>query len=147
MTIAPELTDLAAHLGARVDGEVDGSDRRRAEYSTDASNYRVPPQVVVFPRDADDLAAALAAAREIAAPVTMRGGGTSVAGNSIGPGVVIDTSRHMNRVLDLDVEARTARVQPGLVLSEPTEGGRAARAALWPGPLDDQSGDPRRPHR
>ncbi|WP_084099561.1 FAD-binding and (Fe-S)-binding domain-containing protein [Demequina sp. NBRC 110051] len=118
MTIAPESTDLAAHLRARVDGEVDDSPRRRAEYSTDASNYRVPPQVVVFPRDADDLEAALAAARDINAPVTMRGGGTSVAGNSIGPGVVIDTSRHMNRLLGLDPEARTARVQPGLVLSE-----------------------------
>nr|WP_234998784.1 FAD-binding and (Fe-S)-binding domain-containing protein [Demequina sp. NBRC 110057] len=118
MTIAPEIADLAAHLDARVDGEVDASARRRAEYSTDASNYRVPPQVVVFPRDADDLAAALAAARDLDAPVTMRGGGTSVAGNGIGPGVVIDTSRHMNRVLDLNVEERTARVQPGLVLSE-----------------------------
>ncbi|WP_062071290.1 FAD-binding and (Fe-S)-binding domain-containing protein [Demequina sediminicola] len=109
---------LAAHLRDRVDGDVDDSARRRAEYSTDASNYRVPPQVVVFPRDSADLMSALDAAREAHAPVTMRGGGTSVAGNSIGPGVVIDTSRHMNAVLELDPEARTARVQPGLVLSE-----------------------------
>nr|WP_236683742.1 FAD-binding and (Fe-S)-binding domain-containing protein [Demequina flava] len=118
MTIAPETTDLAAHLRAAVAGDVDDSPRRRAEYSTDASNYRVPPQVVVFPRDSDDLIAALAAASQADAPITMRGGGTSVAGNSIGPSVVIDTSRYMNRVLDIDAEARTARVQPGLVLSE-----------------------------
>lgn len=116
-TTAP-ATDLAAYLRAAVDGEVDASVRRRAEYSTDASNYRVPPAVVVFPRDGDDLEAALAAAREANQPVTMRGGGTSVAGNSIGPGVVIDTSRHMNRILEVNPEERTARVQPGVVLSE-----------------------------
>ncbi|WP_062077825.1 FAD-binding and (Fe-S)-binding domain-containing protein [Demequina globuliformis] len=118
VTIAPEQTALAAHLRAAVAGEVDDSPRRRAEYSTDASNYRVPPQVVVFPRDAEDLMAALSAAREAGAPVTMRGGGTSVAGNSIGPSVVIDTSRHMNAVLELDPQTRTARVQPGLILGD-----------------------------
>ncbi|MFV0634935.1 FAD-binding and (Fe-S)-binding domain-containing protein [Demequina sp.] len=117
-TTAPQTRDLVAHLRGAVAGEVDDSVRRRAEYSTDASNYRVPPAVVVFPRDADDLIATLDAAREIGAAVTMRGGGTSVAGNSIGPGVVVDASRHMNRVLDIDPEAGTARVQPGVVLSE-----------------------------
>jgi len=118
VTTTVPATDLAAHLRERIDGEVDASPRRRAEYSTDASNYRVPPAVVVTPRDADDLVAALDAARDAGATVTMRGGGTSVAGNSIGPGVVIDTSRHMNRILDVDADAGTARVQPGVVLSE-----------------------------
>src|SRR5690606_33881072 len=99
-------------------GEVDASPRRRAEYATDASNYRVMPAVVAYPRDADDLEAGLAAAREAGGPVTMRGGGTSVAGTSIGTGVVFDTTRHMNRVLEVDVEARTARVQPGVVMSD-----------------------------
>ncbi|GIG53799.1 FAD-binding and (Fe-S)-binding domain-containing protein [Demequina activiva] len=115
---APRTSDVAAALREAMDGEVDAGARRRAEYSTDASNYRVPPAVVVFPRDASDLMAALDAARESGASVTMRGGGTSVAGNSIGPGVVIDTSRHMNRILEVDPQARTARVQPGVVLSE-----------------------------
>lgn len=115
---APETTQLAAHLRAHIDGEVDDSTRRRAEFSSDASNYRVPPAVVVFPRDAADLAATLDAARSADAPVTMRGGGTSVAGNSIGPGVVIDVSRHLNRILEVDAEAGSARVQPGVVLSE-----------------------------
>jgi FAD/FMN-containing dehydrogenase/Fe-S oxidoreductase len=104
-------------LRAAVKGEVDASARRRAEYSSDASNYRVVPQVVVYPRDADDVIAAHRVARETGTPVTMRGGGTSVAGNAIGPGIVLDTSRHMNQILDIDVEAKTARVQPGVVLS------------------------------
>ncbi|MHB1490587.1 MAG: FAD-binding protein, partial [Cellulomonas sp.] len=80
--------DLVAALRARVRGSVDSSTRRRAEYSTDASNYRVVPQVVVLPLDVDDAVAALDVARDAGAPVTARGGGTSVAGNAVGPGVV-----------------------------------------------------------
>jgi len=110
-------TDLAAALRAAVAGEVDSAPRRLAEYSTDASNYRVVPRVVVFPLDADDVIAAHRVARETGTPITMRGGGTSVAGNAIGPGIVLDTSRHMNRILEIDAEAKTARVQPGVVLS------------------------------
>ncbi|WP_434056259.1 FAD-binding and (Fe-S)-binding domain-containing protein [Georgenia wangjunii] len=109
---------LVAALRRAVDGEVDDSDRRRGEYSTDASNYRVVPDVVVFPRDVDDARAALDVAREHGAPLTSRGGGTSVAGNSIGPGVVVDFSRHVNRILDIDPEAATARVEPGVIMSD-----------------------------
>ncbi|ROR72474.1 FAD-binding and (Fe-S)-binding domain-containing protein [Bogoriella caseilytica] len=109
--------DVIAELRTAVSGEVDASPRRRAEYSTDASNYRVAPQVVVAPRDADDVLAALDVARRTGTPVTARGGGTSTAGNSIGPGMVLDFSVHMNRVLSLDPEARTAVVQPGVVES------------------------------
>ncbi|MBF6356704.1 FAD-binding oxidoreductase [Nocardia higoensis] len=108
---------LFAALRAGLDGEVDTSPRRRAEYSSDASNYRVPPAAVVFPRGDEDIAATLAFARENGLSVTARGAGTSVAGNAVGPGVVLDFSRHMNRVLDLDAERRVARVQPGVVLS------------------------------
>ena len=111
------LTDVVSALRAVVAGEVDSSARRRAEYSTDASNYRVVPQVVVYPLHADDVIAAHSVSRETGIPLTMRGGGTSVAGNSIGPGIVLDTSRHMNQILDIDVDAKTARVQPGVVLS------------------------------
>jgi FAD/FMN-containing dehydrogenase/Fe-S oxidoreductase len=110
-------TDLVAALRAAVVGEVDDSARRRAEYSSDASNYRVVPLVVVYPRDADDVLAVHAISREMGTPLTMRGGGTSVAGNSIGPGIVLDTSRHMNQILEVDLEAKTARVQPGVILS------------------------------
>ncbi len=111
----PELLEL---LAARVKGEVDSSSRRRAEYSTDASLYRILPQAVVFPRDAADVEAALAVARETGVPLTSRGAGTSIAGNAIGPGIVLDFSRHMNRILEIDPETRTARVQPGVVMSE-----------------------------
>jgi FAD/FMN-containing dehydrogenase/Fe-S oxidoreductase len=113
-----QTADLVEGLRAAVRGSVDDSSRRRAEYSTDASNYRVVPQVVVFPRDTDDVLAALDVARAAGVPVTSRGGGTSVAGNAIGTGVVIDLSRHVNRVLEIDPEARTARVEPGVILTD-----------------------------
>jgi FAD/FMN-containing dehydrogenase/Fe-S oxidoreductase len=95
---------------------VDASPRRRAEYSSDASNYRVVPRAVVFPRSADDVLAAAAVCRELGVPLTARGGGTSIAGNSVGPGVVLDLSRHLNQVISIDPGVRTAVVQPGVVL-------------------------------
>ena len=114
---ATPRADLVADLRRAMTGGVDDSSRRRAEYSTDASNYRVVPDVVVFPRDTDDTLAALATAREHGAPITARGGGTSVAGNAVGPGVVIDFSRHLNRILEIDPSSRTARVEPGVIMS------------------------------
>lgn len=96
--------------------EVDAGTRRRAEYSTDASNYRIVPAVVAFPRHADEVTAAVAVARSAGVPVTSRGGGTSTAGNSVGTGIVLDFSRHLDRVLSVDAEARTATVQPGAIL-------------------------------
>ncbi|MFD3428643.1 FAD-binding and (Fe-S)-binding domain-containing protein [Nocardia fluminea] len=109
---------LADALRRRIDCPVDASVRRRVEYSADASNYRVRPALVVFPHAEDDIAATVDFARENGLSVTARGAGTSVAGNAIGPGIVLDFSRHMNAVRAVDVEARTAIVQPGLVLSE-----------------------------
>jgi FAD/FMN-containing dehydrogenase/Fe-S oxidoreductase len=111
---APSIRDLAA--GLRAAGvEVDASSRARAEYSSDASLYRVVPQAVAFPRSADDVEAALAVCRAVGTPVTARGAGTSIAGNAVGPGLVLDFSRHMGRVLAVDAESATAVVQPGLV--------------------------------
>ena len=95
---------------------VDASRRRRAEYSSDASNYRVVPAVVVFPRDVDDVLAAAHVCRSTATPLTVRGGGTSVAGNAVGTGVVLDLSRHLDRIHEIDPGARTAVVDPGVVL-------------------------------
>ncbi|HEY2643450.1 MAG TPA: FAD-linked oxidase C-terminal domain-containing protein [Galbitalea sp.] len=95
---------------------VEADKRRLAEYSSDASNYRVVPEIVVFPHDADEVVAVAEVARESGTPITARGGGTSVAGNSIGPGIVIDMSRYMNGIIGIDPDARTARVQPGVVL-------------------------------
>jgi FAD/FMN-containing dehydrogenase/Fe-S oxidoreductase len=111
-----EQAELAAALGAAGLAEVETATRRRAEYSSDASNYRVVPAVVAFPRSADEIAAALAVCRELGAPVVTRGGGTSIAGNALSDGLVLDLSRHLNRVLHVDQEQRTALVEPGAVL-------------------------------
>ncbi|MQY24015.1 FAD-binding and (Fe-S)-binding domain-containing protein [Nocardia macrotermitis] len=119
-------------LEGRIDGEVDAGARRRAEYSSDASNYRVPPTAVVFPRGDADVAAVVAAAREEGVPVTARGAGTSVAGNAIGTGLVLDFSRYMSEILEVDTESRCARVQPGVVLS--TLQRRAGESGLRFGP-------------
>lgn len=112
--------DRAAHVAEELQREgildVDISRRRRAEYSSDASNYRVVPQAVVFPRSTDEVLGALEVARTEGVALTMRGGGTSVAGNAIGPGIVLDTSRHLNRVRQIDPEARLAVVEPGAAL-------------------------------
>ncbi|MEU8804011.1 FAD-linked oxidase C-terminal domain-containing protein [Spirillospora sp. NPDC048819] len=94
---------------------VDDSALARSMYSSDASLYRVPPQVVVTPREADELPAVLGVCREFGVPLTMRGAGTSIAGNAVGAGVVADVSRHLNRVLEIDPDAGTALVEPGIV--------------------------------
>ncbi|MCU1412394.1 MAG: linked oxidase domain protein [Rhodoglobus sp.] len=107
---------MAQALTAAGVSEVDTSTRRRAEYSTDASNYRVVPQAVAFPRHVDEISAAIGVARELGVPITPRGGGTSVAGNAVGTGIVLDLSRHLHRIHDLDPVARTAVVEPGVIL-------------------------------
>lgn len=125
---------LARALRARVTGEVDASLRRRIEYSADASNYRVRPRLVVFPRADDDVAATVRFAGEHGLAITARGAGTSVAGNAIGPGIVLDFSRHMNAVLAVDAEAGAARVQPGVVLSDLQRRLRPAGLRFGPDP-------------
>lgn len=126
-----ELVDL---LQRAMPGKVDGGTRRRGEYSSDASNYRVVPEVVAFPSETDDVLAALEVARSTGTPVTMRGGGTSVAGNAVGPGIVLDLSRSLNRIIDLDPDARTARVQPGLVLGALQKAAAGHRLRFGPDP-------------
>ena len=111
-------TALLTALRSALQGEVDASTRRRAEYSTDASNYRVVPEVVVFPRSTQDVLTALQIARTHGVPVTSRGGGTSIAGNSVGPGMILEFSKHLNQILEVDPEARTARVQPGVIMTD-----------------------------
>ena len=111
--VAP--ADLVAELQRRGVRDADDSSLARSLYASDASIYRVPPAVVVRPEHVDEIPAVLEVVRSTGVPLTMRGAGTSIAGNAVGTGIVLDTSRHLNRVLDLDVEARTARVQPGTV--------------------------------
>ncbi|MDX3411048.1 FAD-binding and (Fe-S)-binding domain-containing protein [Streptomyces sp. ME02-6977A] len=110
------MTDLEAALRRAVRGEVGFDTTSRALTTMDASNYRRVPLGVVAPRDADDVAAVLEVCRERGVPVVARGGGTSIAGQATGTGVVLDFTRHMNRLVGIDPEARTAVVQPGLVL-------------------------------
>jgi len=110
------MTDLQAELRRAVRGDVGFDVTSRALVTMDASNYRRVPLGVVAPRDADDVAAVLAVCRERGVPVVARGGGTSIAGQATGTGVVLDFTRHMNRLLSVDPRARTAVVQPGLVL-------------------------------
>jgi len=126
--------DIARALRSVVKGGVDDSARRRAEYSSDASNYRVVPAVVVFPRDTGDLLAAAEVARRTRTPLTTRGAGTSIAGNAVGPGIVLDTSRHLNRVLDVDPQAQTARVEPGVILAHLQDAARPHRLRFGPEP-------------
>src|SRR5699024_12165433 len=94
--------------------------RRLAEYAYDASNYRVPPAAVLFPRSEEEVARALAVCHRLGVPATARGGGTSMAGNAVGTGLVLDLSRHLNRVLVVDPWARTVTTEDGAVMSTPS---------------------------
>ena len=127
-------TDLVAELRGRGVTDVDDSVLARALYSSDASLYRVVPQVVARPRHPDEIVAILDAARALKVPLTMRGAGTSIAGNAVGPGIVVDTVRHLDRVLSLDPEARTAVVQPGVVHAQLTRQALAHGLRFGPDP-------------
>ena len=107
--------DVVAELRRAGLRDLDDSALTRDLYSSDASLYRVPPRVVVRPYDADEVAAVLAVCRTTSTPLTPRGAGTSIAGNAIGTGVVLDFAQHMRALLALDAESGTARVQPGVV--------------------------------
>ena len=120
------LSDLRALI------DVDASVGTRARYSSDAGLTRIPPLAVAFPRTPEQAIAAFDIARAHGVPLTARGGGTSCASNAIGPGLVLDFSRHMNRVISIDPEARTATVEPGCVGS--TLQAAAAKHGLRFGP-------------
>ncbi|MGE0491326.1 MAG: FAD-binding and (Fe-S)-binding domain-containing protein [Vulcanimicrobiota bacterium] len=109
---------LGRALAAKVRGEVAFDDGYRALYATDGSNYRQVPLGVVFPRDGEDVMAAIAVARDLGAPILCRGGGTSLAGQCCNTAVILDMSRHMNRILEIDPDRKLARVQPGVVLDQ-----------------------------
>jgi FAD/FMN-containing dehydrogenase len=109
---------LAFALRRHLDGEVRFDPGSRHLYATDASNYRHVPAGVVLPNHLDDLLACLELCRQHDVPVTTRGAGTSLAGQATNVGVIIDTSRHLTRIHAIDPEARTARVEPGVVLGQ-----------------------------
>src|SRR5271165_3642508 len=110
--------DLAEALRAQLSGDVRFDTSSRALYATDGSNYRQVPIGVVLPRDNDDVLAAISVCREFGAPLLCRGGGTSLAGQCCNVAVVLDFSRYMNQILEIDPARRIARVQPGVVLDQ-----------------------------
>ena len=110
--------DLEQALRRRVEGEVRFDKMTRLLYSTDASIYQIEPIGVVFPRHAGDVQAVLETANEFRVPILPRGGGTSLAGQTVGQAVVLDFSRHMNQILEVNREERWCRVQPGVVQDE-----------------------------
>jgi FAD/FMN-containing dehydrogenase/Fe-S oxidoreductase len=114
----PKVGDraLAARLARALEGEVLFDRFSRGRYSTDASHYQIEPIGVVVPRTAEDIARTIEIARDEGVPVLPRGGGTSQCGQTVGEAVVIDVSKHLDRVLDFDPEGRRITVQPGLVL-------------------------------
>ncbi|MEU6081588.1 FAD-linked oxidase C-terminal domain-containing protein [Streptomyces sp. NPDC047108] len=114
----PDPSAVARALALADCGEVASDAGRRAQYASDASNYRRVPLAVVFPRHREQVINAVAVCRRLGVPVTSRGAGTSTSGQAVGPGVVLDFSRHMGRVLALDPVARTATVEPGTVLDD-----------------------------
>ncbi|QCQ93202.1 FAD-binding and (Fe-S)-binding domain-containing protein [Rhodococcus sp. SGAir0479] len=111
----PDRTPIADALRRAGVRDVRDDGTTRALYSSDASLYRVPPTTVVFPRAVDEVATVLDVCRAEGVPITARGAGTSVAGNAVGSGVVLDFSRRLGRVLAVDPDARTAVVEPGTV--------------------------------
>jgi FAD/FMN-containing dehydrogenase/Fe-S oxidoreductase len=114
--------------------EVDDSARRRAEYSSDASLYRVTPEAVAFPRSVDEAVAVLEVCRAHGVPITSRGAGTSIAGNAVGTGVVVDFSRHLGSVTSIDPSSRTAVVEPGVVLDTLQQAAKSFGLRFGPDP-------------
>lgn len=106
--------------------DVETGARRLAEYSYDASNYRIKPAAVIFPRSPGEVAVVARECHAAGVPIVCRGGGTSMAGNAVGSGVVLEFSRHMNAVEAIDADAMTARVQPGIVISALADAASAA---------------------
>jgi FAD/FMN-containing dehydrogenase/Fe-S oxidoreductase len=117
-TASAEIKDLLADLTRRVAGEVRFDAWSRGLYSTDASIYQIEPLGVVIPKTVEDVHATVEACSRRGIPILPRGGGTALGGQSVGRAVVIDMSKYLNRVLEVNIEERWARIQPGVILDE-----------------------------
>ena len=115
---AIDVSELRRELAIELRGDVRFDKISRALYSTDASVYQIEPIGVVVPRSRQELLRVVQICARLHCPITMRGGGTSQAGQAIGPGLVVDTSKYLNAVLELNTEQRWVRVEPGVVLDE-----------------------------
>jgi len=114
-SIAVNLADLERELKQAVRGDVYFDDVSRAVYATDASLFQIVPRCVVVPVDEADVRRTMEIALRLQVPITARGGATSLSGQTYGPGIVLDVSKYMNRVLEVNVAQQWARVQPGVV--------------------------------
>ena len=132
------MSDLETDLRAAMEGEVRADAYTRHLFSTDASMYSIEPLAVVFPRDAADVAAAVGVCARRGVPMLPRGAGTSLAGQTVGRAVIIDTSRHMDGIVELDPERRVARVQPGVVQNDLNRAARKHGLVFGP---DTSTGD------
>ncbi|HLX12469.1 MAG TPA: FAD-linked oxidase C-terminal domain-containing protein [Bacteroidota bacterium] len=128
------IPNLERKLRRELKGEVRFDNGSRALYATDSSNYRQVPIGVVVPKDADDVIAAVSIAREFQAPILPRGGGTSLAGQCCNVAVVIDMSKYMNRIIELDPGQKIARVQPGIVLDDVRNAAEKFKLTFAPDP-------------
>jgi FAD/FMN-containing dehydrogenase/Fe-S oxidoreductase len=132
--VTSDAAALHADLAKAVRGRVRFDTGTRAMYSADASNYRRVPIGVVAPMDTDDVEAAVAVCSTHGVPVLPRGAGTSIAGQAVNTAVVLDFTKHLNGIVELDPEARTARVQPGLVLDKLRDAARPHGLTFGPDP-------------
>ena len=123
---------LRRELESRLGGEVRFDKVSRALYSTDASVYQIEPLGVVVVRSREDVIHTVQVCRQLRCPITVRGGGTSQAGQAIGPGLQLDTSKFFNRLLEVNAAERWARVEPGIVLDELNEQLRLHGCSLHP---------------
>ena len=129
---APQSSHPLKSLAAHIAGEIHSDEYYRALYSTDASIYQIRPLAVVVPRSKADVQATIAWAAEHRWPIIPRGGGTSLSGQSIGAGIVIDFSKYMNRILEIDPERQTAHVEPGVILDQLNTAAAAHRLQFAP---------------
>lgn len=125
---------LASELRRRLDGEVRFDNGSRALYATDASNYRQIPLGVVIPRTVEDVETAVGACHQFGAPILSRGGGTSLSGQTCNVAVILDMSKHLNRILQVDPESKTARVEPGTVLDDVRDAAEMHNLTFGPDP-------------
>jgi FAD/FMN-containing dehydrogenase/Fe-S oxidoreductase len=132
--VFPQSADLERALKRQVRGEVRFDHGSRALYATDGSNYRQVPIGLLVPRDAQDVIAAVGVCRQYRAPVLSRGAGTSLAGQCCNVAVVLDFSKYMNRILEIDPVQRFARVQPGVVLDSLRNAAEVHRLTFGPDP-------------
>src|ERR1051326_3582976 len=113
-----DLTALEKGLRSGIRGEVRFGSGDRAMYASDAGNYRMVPIGVILPKNADDVMYGLEVCRRYHAPIVSRGGGTGIPGQTVNTAVVFDFSKYMNHLVELNVERRYARVEPGIVRDE-----------------------------